>query len=81
MTFEAEMENYGMKQVHLLKPYGNLISVNQANKHEYVQLYADWLLNKSVEREFTAFKRGFDKVVISNVIHVCFKIIQLFSAE
>jgi|JI6StandDraft_1071083.scaffolds.fasta_scaffold00710_22 hypothetical protein len=48
MTFEAEMENYGIKTVHLLKPYGNMIAVTQSNKNEYVHLYADWLLNKSV---------------------------------
>jgi hypothetical protein len=34
----------------------------QANKAEYVQLYVDYLLNKSIERQFVAFKRGFDKV-------------------
>lgn len=81
MTFEAEMENYGVKSMYELKPYGSIIAVTQANKHEYVQLYADWLLNKSVEREFRAFKRGFDKVVTSNVINVPRPPIQLFSAE
>lgn len=59
-----------MRTTHLLKPYGNIIAVSQANKHEYVQLYADWLINKSIEKEFTAFKRGFDKVVTSTVIKV-----------
>lgn len=30
---------------------------------EYVDLYTDWLLNKSIEKSFDAFKRGFDLVL------------------
>ena len=30
---------------------------------EYVDLYTDWLLNKSIEKNFDAFKRGFDLVL------------------
>jgi len=56
--------------MHLLKPYGNLIKVTQSNKHEYVKLYANWLVNISVEKQFVPFKRGFDKVVTGDVIHL-----------
>ena len=28
-----------------------------------MDLYADWLLNKSIEKSFDAFKRGFDLVL------------------
>ena len=27
---------------------------------EYVDLYTDWLLNKSIAKQFNAFKKGFD---------------------
>ncbi len=30
---------------------------------EFVDLYADWLLNRSVEAQFSAFRDGFYKVV------------------
>lgn len=30
---------------------------------EFVELYSDWLLNKSVEKQFTEFKKGFDVVM------------------
>ena len=46
-----------------MKPYGNLIKVTQSNKHEYVRLYTDWLINKSIDKQFRAFKKGFYKVV------------------
>ena len=30
---------------------------------EFVDLYADWLLNKSIEVQFNEFKKGFDIVM------------------
>jgi hypothetical protein len=75
LVFEAEVESYGAKSKHLLKPYGNLIKVTQSNKHEYVKLYADWLMNGAVENQFVPFKRGFDKVVTGDVIHVNLSVI------
>ena len=30
---------------------------------EYVDLYTDWLLSKSIEVQFKAFKKGFDLVI------------------
>lgn len=30
---------------------------------EYVDLYKDWLLNKSIAKQFDAFKKGFDLVM------------------
>lgn len=42
---------------------------------EYVDLYTDWLLNKSIARSFDAFKRGFDLVMSHTFIA------DLFTAE
>jgi len=42
-----------------LKEGGANILVNQENKQEYVDLYADFLLNKCVQKQFLALKRGF----------------------
>lgn len=41
---------------------GGSIAVTQANKQQYVDLYVEHLLLKSVERQRTAFCRGFHKV-------------------
>lgn len=49
-------------QVHALKENGENISVTHENKNEYVDLYVDFLLNKSVENQFKAFNQGFQKV-------------------
>lgn len=46
-----------------LKENGANIAVTKENRREFVELYADFILNTSVERQFKAFKRGFDMVV------------------
>lgn len=51
-------------QVHPLKENGENIAVTHENKHEYVELYVDFLLNKSVEKQFKPFNQGFQKVRI-----------------
>lgn len=79
LTFEAVTEVFGEHIRHPLKPYGNIIQVSQSNKYEYVKLYSDWLINKSIEKQFKAFKRGFYRVVTGNVIKVNDLVIQLFS--
>ncbi|XP_047519295.1 ubiquitin-protein ligase E3A [Pieris napi] len=42
-----------------LKENGDSIFVTQDNKREFVDLYAEFLLNKSVDTQFKAFRRGF----------------------
>ena len=37
---------------------------------EYVDLYVDYILNKSIYRQFTAFYRGFHSVCASNALIV-----------
>lgn len=36
--------------------------VNNLNKFQFVEVYADFLLNKSIKKSFNAFKRGFELV-------------------
>jgi len=47
----------------------NLVFVLQ----EFVDLYADFLLNKSVERQFRAFKRGFQMVTDESPLKMLFR--------
>jgi len=55
-----------------LKEGGAEILVNQDNKKEYVDLYADFLLNKSVEKQFLAFQRGFNLVTSESPLQMMF---------
>lgn len=55
-----------------LKEGGADILVNQENKREYVDLYADFLLNKSVEKQFLAFQRGFNLVTSESPLQMMF---------
>ena len=36
--------------------------VTAANRRQYVQLYCEWLLSRSVEKQFSAFAHGFHQV-------------------
>ncbi|XP_046391938.1 probable E3 ubiquitin-protein ligase HERC4 isoform X1 [Ischnura elegans] len=68
LTFEISKEVYGEMKVLALKPGGGNIPVTQENKKEYVDLYVDWILNKSVEKHFIAYRTGFLKVCGGRVL-------------
>jgi Ubiquitin-protein ligase len=40
---------------------------------EFVDLYADFLLNNSVEKQFRAFRRGFQMVTDESPLHLLFR--------
>jgi len=44
--------------------------VTNENKAEYVKLYIDYVLNKSCDTQFDAFKKGFLKVVSKRVLQL-----------
>ncbi|XP_063907142.1 ubiquitin-protein ligase E3A isoform X4 [Zophobas morio] len=56
-----------------LKENGDEITVTQENKYEFVDLYADFLLNKSVEKQFRAFYKGFQMVVDESPLELLFR--------
>ena len=41
-------------------------------EQEFVELYADFLLNKSVEKQFSAFRRGFQMVTNESPLQALF---------
>ncbi|GAB6033283.1 Putative E3 ubiquitin-protein ligase HTD2 [Chamberlinius hualienensis] len=53
---------FGNKLSYDLKENGDRVPVTRDNKREFVDLYADFLLNKSIEKQFRAFRRGFQLV-------------------
>lgn len=54
-----------------LVPDGAELFVNQENKNEYVMLLIDFIFNQQCEEQFKAFKRGFFRVVSSEVLELC----------
>ncbi|XP_041359668.1 ubiquitin-protein ligase E3A-like [Gigantopelta aegis] len=64
---------FGTFLTHDLKENGDKIPVTQDNKHEFVNLYADYLLNKSIERQFRAFHRGFMMVTNESPFKLLFR--------
>ncbi|XP_046395665.1 ubiquitin-protein ligase E3A isoform X1 [Ischnura elegans] len=64
---------FGSAFFHELKEGGDQIYVTQENKKEFVDLYADFLLNKSVEKQFKAFRRGFQMVTDESPLHLLFR--------
>lgn len=58
---------------HELKENGAQIMVTQDNKQEFVDMYADFLLNKSVEKQFRAFRKGFQMVMAESPLNMLFR--------
>lgn len=68
LCFAVNTEVFDQIQVHHLKEDGVNVAVTHENKQEYVDLYVDFLLNKSVENQFKAFNQGFQKVCGGRII-------------
>lgn len=64
---------FGDTVFHELKSDGDKIFVTQENKSEFVELYADYLLNKNIEKQFKAFKKGFQMVTDESPLHLLFR--------
>ncbi len=69
-TFIIERELYGERRQIELKPGGSSIMVNQKNKHEFIDLYIDYIFNKSCETQFQAFSSGFRRVINSKPLEL-----------
>ncbi|XP_063323861.1 ubiquitin-protein ligase E3A [Pelmatolapia mariae] len=74
MTFQiSHTDLFGNPVIHDLKEQGDQISVTKENRQEFVDLYADYILNKSVERQFKAFKKGFLMVTNESPLKYLFR--------
>ncbi|XP_019647269.1 PREDICTED: ubiquitin-protein ligase E3A-like isoform X1 [Branchiostoma belcheri] len=73
-TFCVGMSDlFGGSSTHELKENGNNVPVTVDNRQEYVDLYADYILNKSVEKQFTAFRQGFHMVTDESPLEEFFR--------
>jgi hypothetical protein len=69
-TFQVDTEAFGEIITHDLKENGFSIPVTNDNRQEYVDLYIDWYLNKSIETYFSHLKTGFLKVCDGAIIRM-----------
>lgn len=61
-NFEVSYEYWGETKVVELKKGGGDIPVTEKNRNEYVKLYVEYMLMKSIKDQFQYFKYGFDAV-------------------
>lgn len=64
------MDVFGTTVLAELKENGAQIDVTKENREEYVELYTDYLLNKSVQRSFDAFHKGFRTTGGGSALHL-----------
>lgn len=73
-TFEIGYQDvFGSTLKHSLRKDGEKIVVTQSNKQEFVELYADFLLSQSIEKQFKAFKKGFQMVTDESPLNLLFR--------
>ncbi|XP_032598724.1 probable E3 ubiquitin-protein ligase HERC4 isoform X1 [Drosophila grimshawi] len=70
LTFEISRDIYGESETQPLKTNGNNIAVTMDNRQEFVNLYVDYIFNKSVEVHYRAFHEGFMKVCSGRVLEI-----------
>ncbi|KAG0367373.1 putative E3 ubiquitin-protein ligase [Gamsiella multidivaricata] len=59
LTFVGAYEAYGESIEVPLIPNGENISVTSQNKRDYVERYANFVMNSSISDQFESFRRGF----------------------
>ena len=70
LNFTISQTSFGEVTEVALKPGGEDCPVTSQNKAEYVALYVDYVLSKSCEAQFGAYKKGFLKVVSGRVLQL-----------
>uniref|UniRef100_A0A093UTG2 HECT-type E3 ubiquitin transferase n=1 Tax=Talaromyces marneffei PM1 TaxID=1077442 RepID=A0A093UTG2_TALMA len=66
--FVAQVDRYGQVVNVPLCPNGENKPVTNTNRHEFVSLYVQYILDISVQRQFEPFKRGFYTVCGGNAL-------------
>lgn len=58
LNFEVTWNEFGSMKTYELKPGGKSIEVTAANRQEYVDLYVQWVLDRSIQEQFNQFEVG-----------------------
>ncbi|KAM6939079.1 ubiquitin-protein ligase E3A [Lycodopsis pacificus] len=74
LTYQiSHTDLFGNPILYDLKDQGDQIPVTEDNRQEFVDMYADYILNKSVESQFKAFKKGFLMVTKESPLKYLFR--------
>ncbi|KAK1876452.1 Ubiquitin-protein ligase E3A [Dissostichus eleginoides] len=74
ITFQiSHTDLFGNPLMHNLRENGDKIPVTNENRKEFVAQYAEYMLNKSVEKQFKAFRRGFHMVTNESPLKYLFR--------
>ncbi|XP_033836447.1 ubiquitin-protein ligase E3A [Periophthalmus magnuspinnatus] len=74
ITFQiSQTDLFGNALMYNLRENGDKIPVTNDNRKEFVSQYADYILNKSVEKQFKAFRRGFHMVTNESPLKYLFR--------
>uniref|UniRef100_A0AAV2L5X4 Ubiquitin-protein ligase E3A n=1 Tax=Knipowitschia caucasica TaxID=637954 RepID=A0AAV2L5X4_KNICA len=74
ITFQiSQTDLFGNALMYNLRENGDKIPVTNDNRKEFVSQYADYVLNKSVEKQFKAFRRGFHMVTNESPLKYLFR--------
>lgn len=74
ITFQiSQTDLFGNALMYDLRENGDKIPVTNDNRKEFVSQYADYILNKSVEKQFKAFRRGFHMVTNESPLKYLFR--------
>lgn len=68
LTFVAEYDEFGERRQVELKPGGADIAVTHDNKLEYIRLYVQYRLSKSIEAQVDAFLQGFHDLIPAELV-------------
>jgi len=69
-TFAVQAEVYGAQMLIPLKPGGETIPLTKDNREEYVRLYASYLLEDSIRKQYDAFNGGFREVCSADMLQM-----------
>ncbi|MEQ2193634.1 Ubiquitin-protein ligase E3A [Xenoophorus captivus] len=74
ITFQiSQTDPFGNRLMYDLRENGDRIPVTNDNRKEFVALYSEYMLNKSVEKQFKAFRRGFHMVTNESPLKYLFR--------
>uniref|UniRef100_A0A2K5NRN0 HECT-type E3 ubiquitin transferase n=1 Tax=Cercocebus atys TaxID=9531 RepID=A0A2K5NRN0_CERAT len=74
ITFQvSQTDLFGNPMMYDLKENGDKIPMTNENRKEFVNLYSDYILNKSVDKQFKAFWRGFHMVTNESPLKYLFR--------
>lgn len=69
-SFQVDIQSFGHVFTCDLKPDGAQTQLTNENSAEFVDLYTQFVLSKSVEKQFNAFREGFQIVCQDSAIKI-----------